>query len=295
MGQNTPSQLEYLNKLKLKGDELGIELEFVPTSKLDELEPNVNCAAALNSPSTGIIDSGEYINRLEYLINERENAEITLNSEVIDIQRGNSNNTYLIQVRDPSNPESQYLIQTSSIINCAGLYADKIANIILNNLLDEASRKKFNVPEFKYNYSKGQYFKYSSNQPLTQRLIYPVPDVNLTSLGIHLTLDLDGKVKFGPDLAIAESATDYSVNEQDLDKFYTATSLYMKYLDKTKFLPDYCGIRPKLENLSGGYQDFVVRNEAEIGLKNIINLVAIESPGLTSSLAIGKWVKDQLI
>ncbi|KAJ1677060.1 hypothetical protein EV182_006960 [Spiromyces aspiralis] len=194
----------------------------------------------------------------------------------------NSNSGYLVSVetRDPDYPIMTIKAQT--VINAAGLWSDSVARMPLPP--DQASTRLY--------YAKGRYYSYSGSAIKVSRLIYPVPDPNITTLGTHLTIDLGGRIKFGPDLTWTDSPTDYAVTHGEaLGDFVQAISTYLPAITAEDLHIDYAGIRPKLQPPGGPFCDFVIRNEVDKGLPGFINLLGIESPGLTASLAIAKYVE----
>jgi 2-hydroxyglutarate dehydrogenase len=145
-------------------------------------------------------------------------------------------------------------------------------------------------------YAKGSYFSYSSSKPKPKTLLYPAPQPGLGGLGTHLTLDMAGQVRFGPDVEWVDDPTDLTPNESRLKEAIDAIQQYLPSIDRDAIGLDYCGIRPKLGKTSGTagptFTDFYIKEEE--GFKGFINLLGIESPGLTSSLAIGEYVEEML-
>ena len=147
---------------------------------------------------------------------------------------------------------------------------------------------------YRLSFCKGEYYK-SDNVKAMNMLIYPVPSPDGRSLGIHNRLFTDGTVAFGPNAYyLKDNIVDYSMDEKFRDEFIRSLALFMK-TDISDIYPYDCGIRPKLQKEGETFRDFVIKNEADSGLKNFINLIGIESPGLTSCLAIAEYVKDLLI
>lgn len=192
------------------------------------------------------------------------------------------NRSYYLQlIRGFENP---YWIQSKSIVNSAGLDSDCVAK-----LLDQD--RKYSI-----HYCKGAYYNYKGNARVS-KLVYPVPQRDLKGLGIHLTLSIDGNLMFGPDAVYMNvREKDYSVDHLDSDeykqKFCDAIRRYMPSIRNEELIPGYVGIRPKLSTT--GFSDFSIVEESERGFPGFVNLVGIESPGLTSSLAIAKYVSNLL-
>lgn len=180
---------------------------------------------------------------------------------------------YLIGIKN-----DDYKFISKVVINSAGLYSDHIAELAGINVDSAGYRLK---------YCKGSYFSYAKKSPV-KMLVYPVPHKDLTGLGVHATLDLGGRLRFGPDTEYID-AIDYKVDVDKRDIFYKGASKIINGLEKELFVPDMCGIRPKIKG--EGIKDFIIRHENEIGLEGFVNLMGIESPGLTASLSIAKYVK----
>jgi 2-hydroxyglutarate dehydrogenase len=172
-----------------------------------------------------------------------------------------------------------------TLINSAGLFAITINNMILPK---ERHRRPF--------YAKGSYFSYSSTHPKPKTLLYPAPVPGHGGLGTHLTLDMAGRVRFGPDVEWVDDPTDLSVNDSRLEEAISMIQEHLPGIDRDAINLDYCGIRPKLGKTSGivgpNFADFHIK--AEEGFPGFISLLGIESPGLTSSLAIGEMVEAML-
>lgn len=264
---------DYLNKLHKKSKELDLNLYFITKDVIQKEEPNLKASQVLVSPDTGIVDSHKLMEYFEYDI-KQNGGEISLNTSVIGIEK--ESDGYLIFTND-------FAIKSERIINAAGLYSDQIASYLMK--IDE-----------KIHLFKGNYYAYRGPS-LVKRLVYPIPEKNIQSLGIHATVDISEKLKFGPDLCYLgtdKSLINYTVQE-DLEKFYNYVVRYLPKLDKSKLYPDYCGIRPKLSGPNEPFQDFVIREESKRGFPNFVNLLGIESPGLTASLAIADHVEKLLI
>ncbi|MDP2278630.1 MAG: FAD-dependent oxidoreductase, partial [Nitrospirota bacterium] len=139
---------------------------------------------------------------------------------------------------------------------------------------------------------KGSYFSYAKPSPV-KMLVYPVPHEELVGLGVHATLDLSGRLRFGPDTEYID-AIDYKVDVDKRDIFYKGASKIINGLEKEAFTPDMSGIRPKLSGQNEKVRDFVIKDETKNGMPGLINLIGIESPGLTASPAIAKMVADMV-
>lgn len=262
------SQELELEKLREKGRKLDIPLEYLSNDKVKEMEPNLKFKKVLFSKETGIVDSFRLMQVLEGEIIDK-GGQVFYRTECLKIE---GNRVYI---------QGDTIIEAERIINCAGL--DAIS------LVDDTLRKKHKI-----HHVKGHYVKYNGKS-LVNRLIYPMPEKDLKSLGIHCTLDLDGRLKFGPDFKFLKGQEkDYSLPQGQeeielVDKFYNQVSNYLNGVDKDKLSLDYTGIRPKLSGENEGFKDFVIETDSRTG---VIHLLGIESPGLTSSLAIAEYVAN---
>lgn len=267
-----------LNEIFNQGLANGVEgLHWLSSNDLKRLEPHVKCVMAIFSEETGIIDSHEYMKCL-LDIAQANGVIIAYNSEAVGIRKHNER--YKLTV---NNNKEILDIFASRIINCAGLDADNIAAMV--NIDIKASG-------YELYYCKGQYFRVASKKSgLLSHLVYPVPLPKSGGLGIHATLDLAGSLRLGPDDSyLKERVKDYSVNPKSIDDFYDSAVKFMPFLSKDDLSADTSGIRPKLQSEGGDFRDFVICEETDKGLPGFINLIGIESPGLTASLAISKHV-----
>lgn len=273
------NEIQALDSILLQGQKNGVkDLELLSRDQITQLEPNINAIAAILSPSTGILDSHQLMLRLEWLSIEH-GAIIAYNHEVIGID--SKANGYYVTYRNPAGQLES--IHCRWLINCAGLNSDQIFSFLGTNV-DEIGYRIYPC--------KGEYFSVSNTQSaLVSRLIYPPPLKELKGLGIHATKTLDGRLRFGPNAFYVETL-DYDVNEDHAQEFYNAVNNYMPFLKYTDFQPDMAGIRPKIQAPGDPFRDFIVCHEVERGFEGLINLIGIESPGLTSSLALAKLVKD---
>ncbi|MEJ5244409.1 MAG: NAD(P)/FAD-dependent oxidoreductase [Bacteroidota bacterium] len=253
-------------------------IEYVSNTYLQKYSPCIKAHSAFISRNTGIIDTHSFMRCLEALAIEN-GTTFSYNSEVIDIKKTNSEFEIFIKIDE----REIFSLKSPIIINSAGLHSDEIASMV-----------GINDENLKINYCKGHYFKINSSIFDTKHLVYPVTDNNL-GLGIHLTLDLNGGLKLGPDTSFLNSRQiNYDVPNHLAEKFFTAGQSYIKGLTLEMLSPDYAGIRPKLQKPDENFRDFYITNETARNLDGFINLVGIESPGLTSSLAIAKYVRKLL-
>lgn len=280
----TPAQHDALSRIHdLCKTTLHVPTRWVSPSEAARREPVVRAAAAiLESPTTGIIDSHTL---MLTLLGHFEDAGGTLapNTPITSITP--------LPTTSPSPPGSSGWALTSdtttitaeTIINAAGLGSVSIHNMI--------------VPpgprQMQMFYAKGNYFSYTPSHPKVSTLIYPAPEPGGAGLGTHLTLDLAGRMRFGPDVEWVDSPDDLGVSEARVAATAEAVRAYLPGLEEGGLQPDYAGMRPKLarEGAVGGgkgFVDFVVREEE--GYRGWVNLLGIESPGLTSCLAIAERV-----
>ncbi|KAI5463327.1 FAD dependent oxidoreductase [Mariannaea sp. PMI_226] len=282
------AQREALDKIHhLCKETLDVPVRWVPTQEIERDGEGVHALAALESPTTGIIDSHGLMMCLLGLF-EDAGGVTALNSPVTDIKPLGAtpgSGGWEVQVRDASTGETS-TITTETLINAAGLGAVNIHNLIV----PPAQQKKLY-------YAKGNYFSYGGSHPRVSRLIYPAPEPGAAGLGTHLTLDLAGRLRFGPDVDWVDSPDDLAVNASRLLEAVGEIKKYLPGIDETLLVADYAGIRPKLSGqadvLKGkGFNDFVVQRED--GYEGWVNLLGIESPGLTSSLAIAERVEELL-
>jgi L-2-hydroxyglutarate oxidase LhgO len=262
---------ESLDRLCANARRNGVRLERLTGAAVRALEPAVAAAAGILSPDTGIFDTHTYMQSL-LADARRGEAMVSLGAEVCGIEHDDTG--YVVRIKG-----EEYCFRTRVLINCAGLGAAAVAALAG---IDPAAAG------YRLHYCKGIYFR--THQPLTvRRLIYPVPDPQVHSLGIHLTPDLAGGLRFGPDAHYCDRI-DYTVDETRRGEFAAAARRYLPGLEPAGLYPDTAGIRPKLQGPGDPQRDFVIAHEKSRGLDGLINLVGIDSPGLTSSLAIAEHV-----
>lgn len=254
------------------------DLKLLTREEARELEPALHCVAALHSPSTGIVDSHELMLCLQGDL-ENSGGLVVFNSPLasarcnaqIDGRRG-----ILLNTQDGT----QLLAQT--VVNAAGLWAPDLAR-----QFDGLAAEHIPVAH----YAKGNYFTLSGRAPF-HHLIYPVPEA--AGLGVHLTLDLGGQAKFGPDVQWVQGPDDLVVDPARGDAFYAQVRRYWPELPDGSLAAGYAGIRPKINGPDDASADFCIQGAAVHGVSGLVNLFGIESPGLTSCLAIGQAVAHEL-
>lgn len=265
------AQLEHIQK---KAAANGVhDLQWLSREQARALEPELECHAALLSPSTGIVDSHGLMLALQ---GDMENAggALALLSPVASAQV--QPDGILIRTADGTELLAQ------EVVNAAGLFAPSVASKIQG--LDAR-----HVPQAFY--AKGNYFTLSGRAPFSH-LIYPVPEA--AGLGVHLTLDLGGQAKFGPDVQWVDSPDQLEVDPQRCEGFYAEVNKYWPGLKAGSLAPGYAGMRPKISGPGDAAADFVIQGAGTHGVAGLVNLFGIESPGLTSCMAIADEVLLQL-
>ena len=268
-------QLDALDALIERARRNGVEdLVRLDPKEARELEPEVTCAGAFLSPSTGIVDVHEYMLALEGDA-EANGAFVALGSPCLGGAAGDDG----IRI-DVGGAEPVSLVG-EVVVNAAALGAQDVARSIEG--LDPA-----HVPPL--HYAKGNYFHLTGRSPFS-RLVYPMPSG--AWLGVHVGLDLGDRCRFGPDLHWVDTL-DYDVDAAQVDEFYASIRRYYPALRDGALLPDYTGIRPKIYGPGEPAPDFVIQGAEAHGIDGLVNLFGIESPGLTSSLAIAEEVASRV-
>jgi L-2-hydroxyglutarate oxidase LhgO len=269
------NQLPQLAAIQQKALENGVtDLVRISGAEATALEPHLRCVEAMLSPQTGIIDSHQFMLALQGDA-ERDGANIAFHTPVTQVDA--RDRCFIVE----TGGEAPLRFQADCVINSAGLFANDIARRIRG--LDPR-----HVPPLYF--AKGNYFSVSGRTPF-DRLIYPMP--NEAGLGVHLTIDMGGQAKFGPDVEWIQKI-DYSVDAQRATGFYAAIRAYWPDLPDDALQPAYAGIRPKLSGPGQPAADFVIQGRAAHGVAGLVNLFGIESPGLTASLAIAEKVARML-
>ncbi|WP_186247799.1 NAD(P)/FAD-dependent oxidoreductase [Burkholderia gladioli] len=251
------------------------DLRHLDAAQARALEPSLHCVAALESPSTGIVDSHALM--LALLGDaERAGAMIAYRSPVSGGEILREAGGPLIELEVGG--DEPMTIRARRVINAAGLHAQSVARTLRGLPADTIPRER---------YAKGNYYSLAGRAPFS-RLIYPVPEPG--GLGVHLTLDLANQARFGPDVEWVDSI-DYRVDPARAERFYAAIRRYWPALPDQALQPAYSGIRPKLDTPDA---DFVIQGAGVHGVAGLVNLYGIESPGLTASLAIADEVLARL-
>lgn len=281
------AQLTTLADIRAKAAANGVgDLTHLSRQEAQALEPEIECVGALLSPSTGIIDSHAFMLALQGDA-EHAGAVFAFHSRVARARVVDGGFEIEVQtLTEPAPAAGSADMSTTTwhahtLINAAGLHAPDVAARIEG--LDAR-----HVP--RAHYARGHYFTLSG-RPRFQRLIYPVPQPG--GLGVHLTLDLQGQARFGPDVQWVDGI-DYTVDPRRADAFYAEVRRYWPALPDGALQPGYAGIRPKLAGPEAPNLDFRIDGPAQHGVPGLVNLLGIESPGLTASLAIGEAVVEAL-
>jgi L-2-hydroxyglutarate oxidase LhgO len=269
----TPKEAEKLQSIRAHAEANGVaDLQPLTGNAARALEPALHCEAALLSPSTGIIDSHAYMLAL------RGNAE--------DASAAFAFHTPLLggrvrvgRIELDAGGEAPMSLECKLLVNAAGLGAATVARSI------DGMPVELIPPAY---LAKGNYFSCSARAPFSH-LIYPVPEPG--GLGVHLTLDMAGQARFGPDVEWVDSI-DYAVDPARAERFYPAIRRYWPALPDGALMPSYSGMRPKIVPPAVAVQDFLIQGPKDHGIDGLINLFGIESPGLTSSLAIADHVGE---
>ncbi|CAN9199679.1 unnamed protein product [Alternaria alternata] len=278
------AQMDALQKVHDFAKSINVPIHFLGKDEAKSREPDVRAeAGVLESPSTGIVDSHSLMQYLEGDF-EDHGGICAFKSPVTHITPLDSGHSgWEVTTRGEDGEETT--ITADTLINSAGLFAVQISNMILPK---DRHRKAF--------YAKGSYFSYAVSRPRPSTLVYPAPVPGHGGLGTHLTLDMSGRIRFGPDVEWTDSPTDYAPNTKNMAQAIDDIQTYLPGVHREAIQPDYVGIRPKLGKLAAtsgkDFQDFVIQKED--GYEGFVNLLAIESPGLTSSLAIAEEVEGLL-
>jgi L-2-hydroxyglutarate oxidase LhgO len=247
------------------------DLEWLDAEQVRRIEPQLTCVRALSSPSTGIIDSHTYMQSL-LADAEAAGANISYGTEVVSLRPTPAGiETCIAEETDPA-------VRAHLVVNSAGLQAHRVA----------ASIEGFpaqHIPTVSF--AKGSYFALTGASPFA-RLVYPAPRAG-GHLGIHMTIDLAGAARFGPDTEWVD-VIDYAVEPQRVSIFADVIRQYWPGLDAARLYPAYAGIRPKISGAGEATRDFCISGPQDHGIAGMVNLFGMESPGLTASLALGEYI-----
>lgn len=268
----TPTQLPLLDGILHKARANNVErMERLDGKMALQLEPALHCVGALLSPSTSVIDSRQYMASLES--EATDNGVIfAYHSNVHDICLDDDRSGFNIEIEHVPTKQREWT-KTRCLINCAGLDAVKLAS------------RTITPSSIATKYCKGNYFKTKTQRVPFSHLIYPIPEAH--GLGVHLTIDVHGNARFGPDVEWTDKL-DYRVDATRAAQFETLVRQYWPQLLSNELEPDYAGFRPKYES------DFEILDESIHGIRNLVHCLGIESPGLTSSLALAEHIATRV-
>ncbi|MBT2321389.1 NAD(P)/FAD-dependent oxidoreductase [Variovorax paradoxus] len=265
-----PAQVAQLDAIAATARANGVnDLVLLTREQARAMEPQLECLAALHSPSTGIVDSHALMLSLQGDL-EHAGGVLALKSPVVRAEC--ADRAIVLMAQDGT------ALRCNSVVNAAGLAAPALARRFEGLPVSAVPTAYF---------AKGSYFTLAGRAPFS-RLIYPVPEG--AGLGVHLTLDMGGQAKFGPDVQWVDSPDDLVVDPQRSDSFYAEVRKYWPALADGALIPGYAGIRPKISGSGEPACDFLIEGPETHGVPGLVNLFGIESPGLTSSLAIGRHV-----
>lgn len=273
------SEIALLQGLLEQGEKNRVEdLEFLGKKQVRQIEPHIYAEAAIHSPSTGIINSHQLLSRLDFLA-QQSGVLIGYRHQVTGIEPMDEG--CRVRFTDPKNEQDG--IECRWLVNAAGLHADRIA-AMQGIDIDQAGYRI--IP------CKGEYFSIDySRSSLVSRLVYPPPLNELKGLGVHLTRSLDGRIRLGPNAFFVDKI-DYRVDPDHAGEFYESAKTFLPFLEASDLQPEMAGIRPKLQGSEDSFRDFVIHHEKNRGLEGVINLLGIESPGLTCCLSIAREVTE---
>lgn len=276
---NDPAEEAALRGLQARAGANGVPVQWLEGGQARDLEPALRCTAALLSPTTGIVDSHGLMLALQGDL-ERAGGLVALASPVDSAVLDPAGRLHVVRLADGSE------LGASILVNAASLHACDLARRFGG--LDPAQ-----VPA--PSYAKGNYYSLTGRAPFS-RLVYPAPAD--AWLGVHLTLDLGGQARFGPDLQWLQvdtpDAIDYAVDPRRADDFYAEVRRYWPALPDGALAPSYSGVRPKIHRPGEPAPDFRIDGPTHHAVPGLVNLFGIESPGLTSALAIGEYLVSLL-
>jgi L-2-hydroxyglutarate oxidase LhgO len=271
------NESEKIEQLYEQGVKNGIQgLLLLSGQEVNDLEPHITAGNGLLSPETGIIDSHRLMAYLERKA-EEQGAIIAYSCTVMDLEK--NGNGFLVSILDADNQET--VMNAGIVINAAGLHADRIASY---------AGIDCDSVGYRIHPCKGEYFSVSNrHRGKISHLVYPAP--TSISLGIHVVLGLQGAVRLGPN-AYYVDALEYEVKVENQRSFFKGARQFFPEIVFDDLAPDMAGIRPKLHVEGEGFRDFIIAEESARGLSGLINLVGIESPGLTSCIPIAEYVRS---
>ena len=269
-------EVDALETLFEKGKAEEVDLQMLSQRELKHMEPNIRGVAAIFSPLTGIIDS---YGLMRYFLGKAKanGAQIVYKTEVVGIDKVSEG--YKVGIKEPG---GYFSFMTKIVINCAGFYSDKIASMCGIDIVKVG---------YKLNYCKGEYYSLNQNKgKMVNHLVYPMllPD---GLAGIHNCLDVWGRVRLGPDFYYVDEIN-YVMNPSRKQSFFDSARRLFPFIEYDDIEPESAGIMCRLYAKGEGFREFMIRHEYDKGLPGFINLIGIESPGLTASPAIARYVSQ---
>lgn len=264
-------EVKQLEALRKQGELNWVrDLRYMMGAELARFEPGVKGVKALYSPNTGILDSHRLMKELEKEA-QGNGCLLAYGAQLTAIQK--ESDGYVLSIN------GEPALKTRGLINSAGLFAGQIAAMAGIDIVKE---------KYRLHFCKGEYFSYTKPS-FIKHLVYPVPEHDVTGLGVHSVVDLVGELKFGPSVEYVDKI-DYTVDPSHRRAFWESVNKLFPQIKEDELAPDQAGVRPKLQGLGERVRDFVISEESRLGLPGLINLIGIESPGLTACLAIGKYL-----
>lgn len=284
----TEDELAGLNDLKATAERNGVEgLRVIGRAEIERMEPHVQAPAALYVPSTGIVDAHHLMAYFAHSANA-QGAELIYRTAVRAIEP--LSDGYRITGVDATG--ETFALRAAAVVNAAGLWADAIAALAGIDI-DAAG--------YRQHFCKGDYFSIApARTGLVSRLVYPLAATGVERVGtrIHLTIDLTGRMRLGPDAVwLPDDWRDnprYQVDTSKSDLFWRSARRYLPWLEPSDIMPESSGVRPRVFGPGQPQRDFVIQHETDRGLPGFVNLIGIESPGLTASPAIAQYVAEML-
>jgi len=276
---NTDAEIEQVGKLYELGRENGaVGLRMLSAAERRDLSPELRCVEALSSPGTGIVDAHGVMARLEHLAASRGTV-FAYGVEVMRIER-NRREWRTIAIDSDG---TEVAVESEIVVNAAGMGADALAASAGIDL-DEA--------DYRQTPCKGEYFRvHESKKGRTAKLIYPADtatDRGTVASGVHLVQELDGSMKIGPNAMFGQN--DLDVDKRHATAFYSRMAQFLPWLDRGDLRPDTAGVRAMRFGEEDGIRDYVIADESQRGMPGLINCIGMESPALTSCLAIAKYI-----
>ncbi len=271
------TESKHLDLIYRKAKENGVDdHKIIDYDEIRNKEPHIIALKAIYFPSTGVVDSGGLMHQLE-TDSINNGAQFVYGAEVIKIDK--HKDFYVVTIIDAD--KYKYSFSCKTIINSAGLFAGNVSH------LADIYENRYTI-----HYWKGEYFSVGNGKnKYVNSLIYPVPQADNVGLGIHATIDVNKRLKLGPNaIYLGKNKFDYYVNTKHKLDFYASAVKFLPFIELKDLSPDQAGVRPKLQKPGDNFRDFIIKNEKDKGYNGFINLIGIESPGLTSCLSIAKYV-----